>query len=146
MICVDANLAAKWFLVEEFSDAAQDLAAQCRAERRTIAAPFLIEFEVTNIIRQQMIRHGATLGDALEMLDIFFTYPVALLAPPDLHESALRIASDLGLPASYDANYVELARRLGCSLWTDDRELLQALRSRLSFVRWIGDYRPGDPL
>jgi predicted nucleic acid-binding protein len=52
----------------------------------------------------------------------------------------------LGLAASYDANYVELARRLGCSLWTDDRELLQALRGRLSFVRWIGDYRPGDPL
>ena len=146
MICVDANLAAKWFLVEEFSDAAQDLAAQCRAERQTIAAPFLIEFEIANIIRQHMVRHGATLGEALEMLDIFSSYPIALMAPPDLHESALRIADEFELPASDDANYIALARGLGCSLWTDDREMLHTLRGRLPFVRWIGDYNPGDPL
>ncbi len=146
MICVDANLAVKWFLVEDFSLEARNLASQCREERQAIAAPFLIDYEVTNVIRQQMVSHGASLEEGLEMLDIFLTYPIALMAPPGLHEAALRISAEFGLPASYDANYVALARGLECSLWTDDRALLQALGGRLSFVRWIGDYKPGDAL
>jgi predicted nucleic acid-binding protein len=146
MIVVDASLAVKWFLVEEFSDAAQDLAVRCRRERRSIAAPFLIDFEVTNVIRQQIVRHGATMDEALEMLDIYLTYPIALLGPPDLHVSALKIAAEFDLPASYDANYVALARGLGCSLWTDDHELLSSLRRRLPFVRWIGEFDPSEPL
>ena len=146
MIVVDASLAVKWFLVEEFSDAAQDLAVRCHREGRAIVAPLLIDFEVTNVIRQQMIQHGATIDSALEMLDIYLAYPIALMAPSHLNRSALALSAEFQLSATYDSNYVALARDLGCSLWTDDQKLIEDLRGRLPFVRWIGDFDAREPL
>ena len=44
------------------------------------------------------------------------------------------------LAAVYDAHYVALAQMLGCSLWTADRNLVNAVQEKLPFVRWIGEY------
>ncbi len=48
--------------------------------------------------------------------------PVARRAPRPLLREAWRIADDLGWAKTYDAEYVALARMLGCPLFTvDDR-------------------------
>ena len=146
MICIDASIAAKWVLTEEFSDAALDLANECLDQGRPLIAPPLIQAEVANTLRQVMIKHAVSLRQVLLLYRGFAMYPISFVAPPRLYEDALQIAERFGLPAAYDSQYVALAQMVGCSLWTADRRLLNALGNRLPFVRWIGDYNPGDPL
>ncbi len=140
MICVDASVAIKWILVEEYSEAALDLSATAVEAGEAIVAPQLLLFEVTNVLRQRMRRRGLTLSEARYLLSVFLRRPMSLRSPPGLHEQALAIADTYGLPAAYDAHYVGLAQMLGCDFWTDDRRLLRALAGRLPFVRWIGDF------
>jgi predicted nucleic acid-binding protein len=57
-----------------------------------------------------------------------------------LYDTALVIAEQNHLGATYDAIYVAVAKSTNDELWTDDRRLLRALGGRLPFVKWIGDY------
>ncbi len=140
MIGVDANLAAKWIFAEEFSGRALGLLAKCIQAGERICAPPLLTVEVTNIIRRRMLREGVTLPQAQRLLGQFLAFPVTTVSPSSLHERALALAEEYGLPAVYDAHYVALAAFLECELWTDDRRLLRALDGKLSFVKWLGDY------
>lgn len=140
MICVDASLAAKWVLAEEYSEQALDLLAACVQARERILAPFLLPIEITNILRQRMVQDRISLADAQELVRHFLTLPVTVSSPPQLHERALVIADAFNLPAVYDAHYIALAQLTGCDLWTDDRRMLRALSGKLSFVKWIGEY------
>ena len=139
MICVDASVAIKWVLVEEYSEEALALSAAAVQRGEAVVAPQLLLFEITNVLRQR-IRHGLALADATRLLGAFVNRPMSLGSPPGLHERALAIADTYGLAAAYDAHYIALAQHLDCDFWTDDRRLLRALAGRLPFVRWIGDY------
>ena len=143
MICVDANVAAKWVLAEEHSDKALALVAACARARQRIYAPPLLPIEVTNILRQRTLKDAISLADAQRLLRQFLEFPVSISTPPNLYEEALALAEAYNLPAVYDAHYVALAQSLGCDLWTDDRRLLRALGNKLAFVKWIGDYTEG---
>ena len=50
------------------------------------------------------------------------------------------IVDELGLPATYDAQYVVLAEEVGASFWTADKRLFNATAGGRPFVRWIGNY------
>jgi predicted nucleic acid-binding protein len=147
MICVDASLAAKWLLPEPHSPEAIALLRACLSAGDRMVAPPLLPIEVTNVLRQRMRRPpGLTLPDVFQLPRQFLTFPVALTAPAGLYELALTLADTHNLPAVYDAHYLALAQMLGCTLWTADQRLLTTVGGRLSFVKWVGSYRPGDPL
>lgn len=143
MICVDSSVAAKWVLPEEHSEQALDLYQQVTQAGQEVVAPPLLPIEVCNILRQRVRRGHPTSEDATLALDRFLEFPVRLAAPSRPHSRALALAAQYDLPAVYDAYYLSLARELGTRLWTADRRLLRAIEGRLSFVSWIGDYRPG---
>lgn len=143
MICVDASVAAKWVLPEEFSPAAVALYEVTIRAAQPVVAPPLLPFEVANIIRRRMVRQALPLPDAERLLAQFLAFPVALAVPAGLYQRALTFATAHQLPAIYDAHYVALAEAFGCELWTDDRRLLRLLAGRLTFVKWIGDYADG---
>lgn len=145
MICVDARVAAKWVLPEEYTEQALALYAATVQAREPVVAPLLLPFEVTNIIRQRMLRTNLSLTDADQILTLFFTFPVTLQTAENLSYRALHLADRYGLPATYDAHYVALAELLGCELWTDDRRLLRLLNGALPFVQWIGEYLETAP-
>ena len=140
MICVDASLAAKWIFPEDYSDKALALVTQSAQMGERVVAPALLSIEVTNIIRQRMLRDHLTLDEAKKLLEQFFAFAISITAPAALSETALTVADAHRLPAVYDAHYVALAQLLGCELWTNDRRLLRALGGKLAFVKWIGDY------
>ena len=140
MNCVDASVAAKWVLPEEYSVQALALVDHMIELDDWIVAPPLLSFEVTNILRQRMRRRGMPLAEAEQALASFATFPVTLIASDELHRHALTLSDAYGLPASYDAHYLALAQMLQCELWTDDRRLLHELQNEFQFVRWIGDY------
>ncbi|MGH2533597.1 MAG: type II toxin-antitoxin system VapC family toxin [Thermomicrobiales bacterium] len=141
MIVVDTSVAVKWLFreeehtVESFALLAHELAGG------SILAPPLLRSEVTNAIRQRLRRDHVTRDEALVSLDRFLSLPITITEPDDLYRQALFIAADYNLPAAYDAHFVALAQTHACDMWTADQRLLSQLDGRLSFVRWIVDYR-----
>ena len=140
MICVDASVAAKWILAEEYSDKALRLYQDAVANGQSIVAPTLLPYEVTNILRLRTLRGSLPAGQAQPLLAQYLTFPIRLLSPETLHREALRLSESFALPAAYDAHYLALAQLLSCELWTDDRRLLRQLGGKLTFVRAIGEY------
>lgn len=140
MICVDASVAAKWILLQEYTEQALTLIDEATSSGQRVVSPPLLPVEVTNTIRQRVRRQALRLDEAVTLLDRFLTFPVSLMQPANLHQRALVLATRYDLPAVYDAQYVALAEMLGVTLWTNDQRLLQTLHGRLPFVRWIADY------
>jgi predicted nucleic acid-binding protein len=140
VISVDASVALKWVLPEEYAAQALFLIDEALSGGQHVVAPPLLPIEVTNTIRQYVRRNDLLQIEAEALLDQFLAFPVTLTLPVDLHRQALQLAADFDLPAVYDAHYVALAQMLGATLWTDDRRLLRALHGTLSFVHWIGDF------
>lgn len=140
MICLDASVAVKLVLPEEFSDETEALLRATVDANEPVVAPALLPIEVANIIRKRMVQEGLALDDARQTLERFLDLPIDLRSVPDLHLKALTIADALSAPATYDAYYLAIALDYNCDLWTDDRRLLR-LAGSLPFVRWIGDFR-----
>jgi predicted nucleic acid-binding protein len=139
---VDASLAAKWVLPEDYSDQALALFTATAASGEPIVAPPLLPIEVTNIIRRRMLAptDPLTLPQATAALARFLAFPVRLATPTDLYQRAFTLAATYQLPAAYDAHYLAVSQIHSCTLWTDDQRLLRELRGRFPTIAWIGDY------
>lgn len=139
-VCVDASVAAKWVLPEEYRDQALVLYEESRRTNTTIAVPPHLPVEVVNVIRRRVARRLITHAEGQELLRTFTGFSVRLVIPPDLYEDAFNLAEAFNLPTVYDAHYVSLAKILTCDLWTADQSLLNVLGDKLAYVKWIGHY------
>lgn len=146
MICLDASVAVKLILDEEWSRLVEALLADSVELDEPIVAPPLLPIEVTNTLLKRMRPPTSfSFDEASYLLGRFLEFPIEIRNPNGLHGQALSLAHAYGLPAAYDAHYLALSAALGCDFWTDDRRLLSALGGRLPFVRPIGEYRPRTP-
>jgi len=139
-LCVDASVAAKWVLPEEYSDQALALYRDCDQSNVVVAVPPHLPIEVINIIRRRVVRGLITHAEGQEILRTFTQFSVRLVIPPGLYEEAFNLADAFNLPAVYDAHYVALAKLLDCDLWTADERLLNTLGDKLPYVMWIAHY------
>jgi predicted nucleic acid-binding protein len=53
-------------------------------------------------------------------------------------------ATRFNRPAAYDAHYLALAEMMNCEFWTADERLFNAVRDKLSWVRWLGQLERED--
>jgi predicted nucleic acid-binding protein len=142
MICVDASVAAKWLIQEEWSEQALDLFLTASRSNVAIVAPPVFPIEVTNALWKRVrFDTGLSLAEATVQLERLLSLQIITLDPPGLLQRALMIADAFNLPAVYDAHYLALSEWLGCEFWTDDQRLLTRVRRDLPFVRWIGNYQ-----
>ena len=63
---------------------------------------------------------------------------VQLYGDGALHRQALRLATELDLPTTYDAHCLALAQRFGAPLWTCDAQPHRAVADALPWVELIG--------
>ncbi|MGH2584582.1 MAG: type II toxin-antitoxin system VapC family toxin [Dehalococcoidia bacterium] len=143
-LAVDASIAVKWVVAEEFADQALKLWTDSVADDRAIVAPPHFAGEVTNAIYQRLrstdpARHLDHI-EADRALTGFLRYPVEITIPPDMYRRAFEFACDHTLPSVYDSLYVVLAQMLDIELWTADGRLLDAVGQAAPWVRFIGDY------
>mgnify|MGYP001579870939 CR=1 FL=1 len=141
-ICVDASVAAKWVLPEDYSKEAVELYLHSVEQGVAVVAPPHLRIEVVNVIRRQVVLRSITYTQARDLLRTFLRYSVSFLAQPSLYEQALDLAETYNRPTVYDTQYVALASIMGCDLWTADERLVNALGGSLPFVKLIRDY-PG---
>jgi predicted nucleic acid-binding protein len=132
-VCVDANLAIK--LVDQSeSRAVETLFEEWARQDCVIVAPYLLRYEMTNIVRQ-LTRHGRmTEGIAANAIGAMVLLPITLFADTNHHARALRFSIQFNLPATYDAHYLALAEELDCEFWTADKRLARAVRDEFDWV------------
>jgi len=121
---VDASaLAAAAFLEKEAAVIGARLAGH------KLFAPFLLDFEISNICRKKMRDHPA------DRSIIFAQFVASRSVPVELRDidfpEVVELATLRNITA-YDASYLWLARRLGAELVTLDKRLEKAAKATLS--------------
>ena len=103
--------------------------------REELVAPELLWSEATSILHEMRWRREISAGLADAARRALRTAPIGRRSPATLRAEAWRIADELGWMKTYDAEYVALARLLGCRLFTVDGRLR---RGAGRLVRIIG--------
>ncbi len=138
-VAVDASLAVKWLVEEEDSDKAHAVLESWVSQGIVRVAPYLMPFEVTNVLHRRVVRGELSVGNSARMIARLLGSRLELHQPPTLHSRALELASQLSQPAVYDVHYLALAEEFNCELWTADQRFHRATASRGN-VRWIGEF------
>jgi predicted nucleic acid-binding protein len=141
-LVLDANVAAKAFLDEEYADLATALIFDSIADGRPLFAPFQFQSEVINTIHKHRRDGGITPEEADQALIRFLQIQVNLVASLELYRRAFSFAYEHQLSTIYDSLYAVLAESLNAEFWTNDRRFIRQVGSAASWIRWLGDYQP----
>ncbi len=106
-VCVDANLVIR-LVVDSKNESVWQLWDQWDAERRQLAAPTLIYYEVTNALHRYQKQGLISASSVRLALKAALSLPIRLHGEADLHRRALDMAERFSLPAAYDAHYLAL--------------------------------------
>jgi predicted nucleic acid-binding protein len=144
-VVVDASVALKWVLFEEFNDQARALYEAALHAHHPLLVPPHFFSEVTSALYQRTrtrepSRH-LTEDEGHEALTRFSRFQVQTAEPENLYERAFLFARDHQLPSLYDSIYVVLAQMMEVTLWTADQRLITTASPVAPWVHWIGDYR-----
>lgn len=140
LLVADASVVLKWQLddeecVPEATALRDDFYARGAIK---VIAPRLLIYEVVNAL-VTAVRHGRIRReDAIEALGNLLALGIEIreVGPDKILEASLKYNV-----AAYDATYLALAEEQKCELWTGDRGLYQTVKDKLTWVRWVGDYR-----
>jgi predicted nucleic acid-binding protein len=135
-VVVDASVALKWVLQEEYTEEALALRSRWQDAAEPIVAPPTFRSEVTNVLHRRALREELTPADARELLDALLP-AVNTVEPNGLYGRALAMAEELTLHTIYDALYLALAESEGCEFWTADLPFVRSVRHQFPRVRWI---------
>ena len=139
-VVVDASVAFKWLVEEEDSDNATDLARFWDDEGFQPAAPYLMLFEVANVLHRRAMRGDLEVEAAVSLMQDLLSVGVEFYHPAGLHARVLESASLLRQGAAYDARYPALAETLDCEFWTADERFYRVAVPVARYVRWIGEF------
>ena len=137
-VVVDAGFAIQWVLPEPHSPETRALLGDWRAGNVDRLVHDLFDFEVSNGFYRQC---PAAEGRDWLARNLAGLLSMVTLTPPTprLLDRAAEIAELLGEPASYDAQYADLAEAEGRELWTADERFWWQAQTAFPWVRWIGE-------
>jgi predicted nucleic acid-binding protein len=127
-IVVDASVAVKWFVPEEFSD----LADRVNTSGSQLLAPKLLMIEAANAFWSKISRNLISQEEAIEYLSALPHYFAKMIDHDDLLVPALSHACALRHPI-YDLLYAEAARQNAATFVTADERLVRVLKGKKEF-------------
>lgn len=134
--CVDASIIVR-LLIDRSDRPVQSLWKKWQRENTTVVAPALLLYEVTNALYQQQRQNNFSQKAVSLMIETACLLPIRWSTELDMHEAAHRLATDLGLPATYDSHYLATAARHGATLWTSDKKLVAWAGDQLDWIRYV---------
>ncbi len=138
-IVVDTSLAFKWRVDEDDSALADDYHRSWRAAGIRIIVPCWFACELGNVLHQRVHCGRLTSIHSTQLLSFALSWVTVLDPHPAIAVRGIQITSQLRQRASYDSQYVALAERLGCELWTADHRFAVAAKPVFPFVHWVGE-------
>ena len=134
---IDASVLLSAFFPDEAQAQAQAILHAHASGRGRLRAPILLVYEISNAIWQAERRGRITSAQVDEILQSVAALDIELL-PVDWGEM-LPLARQYNRSA-YDAAYLVLAESLDDQFITGDQRLYNAVKGKLDWVVWIGDY------
>jgi predicted nucleic acid-binding protein len=98
-----------------------------RFKAHDLVAPQLLVVEASSVLHEMTWREEITKERGLVMLNRILDAPISIRTPAKLLRSAWDLADEMGWAKTYDAQYVALARMLGCKLVTLDERLIRGI-------------------
>lgn len=140
-IVSDASLVVKWFLEDETEvEWARKVQEDFIEEKIELWAPDIINFETANAFNVAVIRKRISKRVAREFLTDFLQFKIFTFETNKIIIPTLNLALDFKLSV-YDASYIALAELKNCNFYTEDKRLVNKLKGKVPFVKWLGDYR-----
>jgi predicted nucleic acid-binding protein len=139
---VDACVAAKWVLEEEWSSEATRLLDTAHY----LHAPDFIDLELDHILCKRIRRNELTVEEAEEVREIMKVFPIQKYSFAQLQDHAFAMASTIRR-GIYGCLYLTLARLLDVQMVTADKKLQDALVDGPweQIICWIGDLPDSSP-
>ena len=139
-IVLDASVAIKWFVPEDFSSDA----LRFSSPRFAIHVPGFFAAECGNTIWKKVFqRHQLNEATGREILECLLSKPMQIHAIEDFTTMTFDIALEVGRSslALYDFFYLALAIILDCRLVTADRPFFNAIRATrfAAYIIWVTD-------
>ena len=140
MLAVDASL-----VVELSLDRIDQHASEALGDEELVA-PSLLWSEVTSVLHELAFRAEISRKLTGWALERFLTGEIEVdeRRPEELTMAAWQLADELGWAKTYDAEYVALAKILGCRLVTLDMRLWRGTK-HLGFVVTPEELKPKPP-
>jgi predicted nucleic acid-binding protein len=91
-----------------------------RADGRPLGAPEIIDLEVLQVLRREVLRGGIDADQAAEALEIFDALPLERFSHQIVSRRIWSLRDNL---TAYDGAYIALAELLDAPLWTRDSKL-----------------------
>lgn len=132
-ICIDASLLVRLVMGPNATDLETQI-AEWEKLGKQMAAPSLLHYEVTNALYQYHCHNYISKETLAIVQDATLSLPVQLFNDNSFHKKAAQLATQFNLSATYDAHYLALAQQLGTELWTADKKLVNAVKSKFDWV------------
>ena len=139
-VVIDASVAVKWVVNEEFSENAIQLLKDVKENGTMMIAPPMFDFEVESALQNRLYRDEITENIVDESLKVFYEIGVIVETHDKLTLKAREIARKFNQRAIYDSAYAALAMLNGCEFWTADYEFFKKAITAISNIKFIGDY------
>ncbi|MGH2460921.1 MAG: type II toxin-antitoxin system VapC family toxin [Chloroflexota bacterium] len=137
MIVVDASLALKLALNEADSDQVRARWQEWTDVGEPIIAPPLFRAETASVLRGNVYRGVLTAAAGERAFALLEGLAIETREPLNLYREAWNLANRFNRPTVYDCCYLALAAITNSELWTADRRLANAVRSRLGWVHMV---------
>jgi predicted nucleic acid-binding protein len=141
MIAVlDASVALKWqFEDEEASNMAMVFLEDFIDGKIDLISPTLFPYEILNAINVAINRKKIKEEAGYKAINYINSLGIELRSLDDLIGPVFNMARRYGL-SPYDCAYIVLAEKEKCEFFTGDKKLFNAMKNRLAWIKWIGDY------
>jgi predicted nucleic acid-binding protein len=134
-VVVDASVVTRWYIPEEWTDAAIKVRQDYERGLIGIVVPYLLFYEVSNSLRYSPDLNANDVSDSMTSL-INTQLDARLLTKEDM-ETAVTLAFQFSIPM-YDAVYFALSQSAGIKFLTGDLKLYRKLGS--NNVVLLSDY------
>jgi predicted nucleic acid-binding protein len=135
LLVLDASVILKWFLEEEYSDAALKIRENFYREIYRIIEPDFLLYEFVNVLRYNPVY---TEEDVIKAVNSLIEADMDIVLPTiELLEVAVNIAKRYDITV-YDAIYIALAKLISGTYVTADKKLYEKVKE-LKFVKFISN-------
>jgi predicted nucleic acid-binding protein len=141
-IVIDSGVLIASVIEEDYSKQADALLMWSDAQEVQCFAPTLFHYKVAATLRKLAQRSVINPVDGTRLLKQMLSKLINLMVDDELIQRAYTLATEHGLPSAYDAQYLAVAERLACSLWTVDRRLFNTVHEKLTWVHHLENFAP----
>lgn len=136
ILIVDASVAAKWFIDEEYAEAS----VAVLDEKNSLHAPDFLLLEIDSIIGKWIRRGALGVEEGNEIRNALRRFPIRFHPFLSFLDTAFAISVQTGRSV-YDCLYVALATVIKGRMVTADRKLYNSLKTGRfkKHVLWVGD-------